>query len=324
MNNGLTAENLLLALPEALRQDEQMQALAAGIAEVLAARPAEIDRLLIYPRIDELPEALLDRLAYDFKVDWWDAEYSLAAKRQTLKDNWQVHRRLGTKAAVEQAIAAIYPKTQVLEWFEYGGEPYHFKLEINLTGSSFDRERQQRVLDRVEYYKNLRSHLDGVFYFANVGPLLFHNPENFRLTSVQLPFYFFNQPNDVTLLNGRRTLDGSWRLDQAFRGVVMQTVELVLPWPEQLRAMAAGSLLAPEIKLHNHNHVFWPEVRFASRTPNQSAASSKSLRFGSCFASSQPAAQGGSLTRDTMWLLDGELSLNGSKKLNAAIVTEEL
>ena len=145
MNNGLTAENLLLALPEALRQDEQMQALAAGIAEVLAARPAEIDRLLIYPRIDELPEALLDRLAYDFKVDWWDAEYSLAAKRQTLKDNWQVHRRLGTKAAVEQAIAAIYPKTQVLEWFEYGGEPYHFKLEINLTGSSFDRERQQRV-----------------------------------------------------------------------------------------------------------------------------------------------------------------------------------
>lgn len=54
MNNGLTAENLLLALPEALRQDEQMQALAAGIAEVLAARPAEIDRLLIYPRIDEL------------------------------------------------------------------------------------------------------------------------------------------------------------------------------------------------------------------------------------------------------------------------------
>lgn len=324
MNNGLTAENLLLALPEALRQDEQMQALAAGIAEVLAARPAEIDRLLIYPRIDELPEALLDRLAYDFKVDWWDAEYSLAAKRQTLKDNWQVHRRLGTKAAVEQAIAAIYPETQVLEWFEYGGEPYHFKLEINLTGSSFDRERQQRVLDRVEYYKNLRSHLDGVFYFANVGPLLFHNPENFRLTSVQLPFYFFNQPNDVTLLNGRRTLDGSWRLDQAFRGVVMQTVELVLPWPEQLRAMAAGSLLAPEIKLPNYNRAFWSEVRFAGQMPNQSTAGSKSLRVWSCFAGGQPEAQGGSLTKDTMWRLDGEMSLNGNKKLNAAIVTEEL
>ncbi len=199
MNNGLTAENLLLALPEALRQDEQMQALAAGIAEVLAARPAEIDRLLIYPRIDELPEALLDRLAYDFKVDWWDAEYSLAAKRQTLKDNWQVHRRLGTKAAVEQAIAAIYPKTQVLEWFEYGGEPYHFKLEINLTGSSFDRERQQRVLDRVEYYKNLTCGIwDGVFIFAKT--LAWHavyNPENCPPYQCSATLLCFNQAKQM-------------------------------------------------------------------------------------------------------------------------------
>ncbi len=198
MNNGLTAENLLLALPEALRQDEQMQALAAGIAEVLAARPAEIDRLLIYPRIDELPEALLDRLAYDFKVDWWDAEYSLAAKRQTLKDNWQVHRRLGTKAAVEQAIAAIYPETQVLEWFEYGGEPYHFKLEINLTFGWDTPDKRQRVLDRVEYYKNLRSHLDTIDYYLENSPQKFniYGGSAFfgNMTCTELPQLVWEQP----------------------------------------------------------------------------------------------------------------------------------
>ena len=144
------------------------------------------------------------------------------------------------------------------------------------------------------------------------------------LPSVQMAFYFFNQPNDVTLLNGRRTLDGSWRLDQAFRGVVMQTVKLVLPWREQFRPMAAGSLLAPEIKLPNHNRAFWPKVNFVSRMFNQNAGGSKSLGINSRFASGQPEAQGGSLTRDTMWRLDGEMSLNGSKKLNAAIVTEEL
>ncbi len=163
MNNGLTAENLLLALPEALRQDEQMQALAAGIAEVLAARPAEIDRLLIYPRIDELPEALLDRLAYDFKVDWWDAEYSLAAKRQTLKDNWQVHRRLGTKAAVEQAIAAIYPETQVLEWFEYGGEPFSFRVVLDVTNARASAE-YFAIKRAVDSYKRLTAHMDNLIY----------------------------------------------------------------------------------------------------------------------------------------------------------------
>ena len=75
--HALTAENLLRALPEVLRNDESMAALAASVAQVLARRPEEIQRLAIYPRIDELPEELLDILAYDFKVDWWDADYTL-------------------------------------------------------------------------------------------------------------------------------------------------------------------------------------------------------------------------------------------------------
>lgn len=60
--HALTAENLLRALPEVLRNDESMAALAASVAQVLAQRPEEIQRLAIYPRIDELPEELLDIL----------------------------------------------------------------------------------------------------------------------------------------------------------------------------------------------------------------------------------------------------------------------
>ena len=167
--HGLTAKNILRALPEVLQNDKSMEALAASIAAVLAARPAEIQHLMIYPRIDELPEELLDILAHDFKVDWWDGDYTLEEKRNTLKDSWIVHRMLGTKAAVETAIAAIYPDTQVSEWFEYGGEPYHFRLLINSTHESVDRDKHQRVLDRVEFYKNLRSVLDEVEYYDAGG-----------------------------------------------------------------------------------------------------------------------------------------------------------
>lgn len=167
--HGLTAENLLRTLPEVLRNDKNMSALAAAIADVLAARPDEIQQLMIYSRIDELPEDLLDILAEDFKVDWWDGDYTLEEKRQTLKDSWRVHRMLGTKAAVETAISAIYPETQVSEWFEYGGEPYHFRLLIDSTYEGVDPAKHQRVLDRVEYYKNLRSVLDEVEYYDAGG-----------------------------------------------------------------------------------------------------------------------------------------------------------
>ena len=53
--HALTSENLLRALPEALQNDESMSALATSIAQVLAQRPEEIQRLSIYPHIDELP-----------------------------------------------------------------------------------------------------------------------------------------------------------------------------------------------------------------------------------------------------------------------------
>ncbi len=322
MNNGLTVENLLFTLPEVLRRDEQMQALAAGVAEVLAQRPAEVERLLIYPRIDSLPEELLDRLAYDFKVDWWDAEYTLAEKRQTLKDSWQVHRHLGTKAAVERAISAIYPETKVLEWFEYGGEPYCFKLEIDLTKTGFDKQRQKRVLDRVEYYKNLRSHLDGVYYFARAKPVIFVNPERFQPISLKLPFHFSNQPNDITLLNGRRSLDGSWKLDSTFRGVVMRSFELYMAWQERQK-IERGALLVPGIVLPNRERSVWSGLSWHDRLTNRIGAGSKSLGLKSNFDGRQTSAMaGGSLTKDTMWRLDGSARLDGSKKLNAAIIKE--
>lgn len=170
--HGLTKENLVATLPPALRTDPSVVALAEALGEVLAVRPAEIERLRIYPAIDTLDEPLLDILAHDFKVDWWDPEYSLEEKRRTLKDSWRVHRLLGTRAAVEMAISAIYPHTQVLEWFEYGGEPYHFRLDINITNDSIDSAKQRRVLERLNFYKSLRSHNDGVTYFVEAEPAI--------------------------------------------------------------------------------------------------------------------------------------------------------
>lgn len=163
-SHGLTKENLLAALPMAIREDLSVTALAEAAAEALARAPTEIDLLRIYPGIDRLEETLLDILAQDFKVDWWDADYSLEEKRRTLKDSWRVHKLMGTKAAVEAAVSAVYPETKVEEWFEYGGNPYGFRINLNLTGTKWNEERPRRILERVEYYKSLRSHLDGMIY----------------------------------------------------------------------------------------------------------------------------------------------------------------
>lgn len=172
--HGITNENLMLAFPYALRESVSISALGNAAADALAKRPSEIGHVSIYSRIDELREDLLDILAHDFKVDWWDPNYNLEEKRRVFKSSWYVHKHMGTKAAVVTAVSAIYPETKVEEWFKYGGRPYGFKIHLNMTGEKWDEERPRRILERVEFYKSLRSHLDALEYTTILPPTTIH------------------------------------------------------------------------------------------------------------------------------------------------------
>lgn len=158
--HGITKENLLSSLPAVLAADESMEALAAAIAEVLAGRVEEIGSLSIYAQIDKLPEELLDILAHDFKVDWYDSSFDIDTKRDLLLDSWRVHRILGTKRAVEIAVQDAFGGGEVQEWFEYNGEPYHFRVggvDPNRITEGFGAfleflakvKRQSAVLDHI-------------------------------------------------------------------------------------------------------------------------------------------------------------------------------
>lgn len=164
MSKNITFDSMLSSFPDSLKSDATMLLLAELTAEYLEKRIEEIDKLYIYASIDSLPEELLDILAYDFKVDWWDYGYSLEEKRRTLKNSFIVHKRLGTKKAVETAISAIYPNTTVQEWWEYGGEPYWFKLIIHVNDAVIDSAKHDRVIQLTNFYKSLRSRLDSVTY----------------------------------------------------------------------------------------------------------------------------------------------------------------
>lgn len=168
--SSIRSDDFLRTLPSVLKNDDRFRTLASVAAKQLRMIVDDIRLDTIYARIDALPEELLDILAYDFKVDWWDYSYTIEQKRQTLKDSFMVHRHLGTKFAVETAISAIYPETTVQEWFEYGGDPYTFRLAIDATDVEVTSEKHKRVLALVDYYKNLRSHLDGIDYSIHPEP----------------------------------------------------------------------------------------------------------------------------------------------------------
>ena len=65
---------------------------------------------------------------------------------------------MGTPAAIEQVVRTIFTNGTILEWFEYGGEPYHFKAAAFLTPE--DASALPRLRATIERVKNLRSWLD--------------------------------------------------------------------------------------------------------------------------------------------------------------------
>lgn len=162
MSKNLSVENLLSTFPGAMAADEAKLALASVTAQELMELYEDNDLLAIYSRIDELDEALLDILAPCFKIDWWDKNYSLEEKRATFKNCWGIKRKLGTPYASSLAISALFQNADIREWWQYGGNPFYFKIYIDSGDVLTDYEKLQRVVEGTRYYKNKRSILETI------------------------------------------------------------------------------------------------------------------------------------------------------------------
>lgn len=161
--NDIYSMDLSSILPSALTRDPKMVALARTLADQLLTVSGHLDDVLIYSRFDELPEALVDVLAYDMHVDWYSYSYPLQVKRDLVKNSVKVHKKMGTKYAVETALGSLWPQSEVEEWFQYGGEPHHFRVMVDVTEDRITASFGQLV-DAIWMYKRLSSWLDGVVY----------------------------------------------------------------------------------------------------------------------------------------------------------------
>lgn len=163
MNNSIFDIDLTRTLPPVLKTDPKMQALSKIIAEELQENVRLIRNNIIYARIDELPEKLLDILAYDMHIDWYGYDYPIEVKRELIKTSVRVHKKLGTVYAVETALGALHPKAEVEEWFNYDGEPFYFRINIYIAYSRMVPEIKE-IIRVINIYKRLTAHLEKITY----------------------------------------------------------------------------------------------------------------------------------------------------------------
>lgn len=168
MSETIYESDFVKYLPQPLTHDPKMIALARVAAKELLEVSGLAKTVLIYSRIDELPEEMLDILAYDLHVDWYDYTYTLETKRNVLKSSVGIHKKMGTKYAVETALQDVYKTAKVEEWFEYGGEPYTFRVHVAVGNNGLTEGADREIARNMQFYKNIRSHCTGICYRLGV------------------------------------------------------------------------------------------------------------------------------------------------------------
>ena len=168
MSKELGKVSLLDILPQNLLGDKQIEASARALDVEIQKTTAAIQQALILPRLDVLPEKVLDLLAWQWHVDFYEpAIMSLDLKRKLIRESIALHRIKGTKAAVEFALRMVYYTGEVTEWFEYGGEPYYFRVS-GIRPDNVRSEELSNVLRLIFMMKNARSWLEGIGFVRPV------------------------------------------------------------------------------------------------------------------------------------------------------------
>lgn len=157
---------LIEGLPPDIAEQHWVKVLDAVFRERQKRELEAVRKVFVYTAIDSAPENILDILAVQFKVDWYRDDYPIDTKRRVIKTAMEVRRYCGTEWAVKRAISAIYPNSEVVEWYDYDGTPGHWRIRANIT----DAEAQHRTVDEIEnflgYTKRLTAHLEKITYVA--------------------------------------------------------------------------------------------------------------------------------------------------------------
>lgn len=143
-------------------QDANTAALSFAVDHQLREFIDYIPTVLIYANIMGISEKLCDLLAMIFSIRAYNVEFPLDTKRRLIQIVLKTSSKKGTASSVQEVIGAIHGGAKIEEWFDYGGDPYRFKITVDTTKQGIGEHDYEKLIENVDAYKSIRSHMDGI------------------------------------------------------------------------------------------------------------------------------------------------------------------
>lgn len=158
-------------LPDSIAGIQEVKDTAQAIDPEFLSVSQSIREALILSRIDELPEPVLDLLAWQYHVDNYEPlSLPIEQKRAQVKDAIKIHRRKGTPWALKQELKNIgFP----VEIDEDTGQPYIFDVRVLLNGQADTTAVYNAAVKAAKRAKNVRSKI-GTIGMETQGTVTLH------------------------------------------------------------------------------------------------------------------------------------------------------
>lgn len=160
--NNIADTNFVDLLPFELRNDPDAIAAGKALDNQTKGLVSKINKAIIFGDLNNLDDKTADLLAIDLHLDYYDVTFDIVTKRKLIKSSLNWHRKKGTLKALKDVLKTVAGDATVQEWFEYGGRPHHFKVNIPVYAGSFSASVISKVTDVIEKYKRLSSRLDSI------------------------------------------------------------------------------------------------------------------------------------------------------------------
>lgn len=152
--------NIADILSEKFAYDPKVKALGYAINKSMQRLIDYCHAISVYASIDTASDQVLDLLAVELNTQYYDDTANINIKRNLIKNTLNWYMRTGTPAAVTEVVKTVFGNGEIEEWFDYGGEPFYFKIRTSNIETTDEMVQLAEIL--VKSVQNVRSHLEEV------------------------------------------------------------------------------------------------------------------------------------------------------------------
>ena len=148
-------------VPRFLYKDKNGYAISKAIECAFRYAAAKVEEgIAVIQNPDEMPEWRLDELAEEYNI-LYDYTADIEVKRNWIKNTTGFYSIYGTPAGIVQYLQGVFDTVTLEEFWEYGGDPFHFRVIV--TGEWSD-EVDEWAKKSIAQAKNVRSVLDAIIF----------------------------------------------------------------------------------------------------------------------------------------------------------------